>query len=165
MAGKFNLFGEQLPDNYGERGRPQHVATDENRNVIMVMLAQKRSQKDIAAALDISVPTLRTHYSSILAKRGSARQRLVAWLDWALVEAALGGNVGAQKLCRRVLEEQALDDGARRMMRTGLAQKSAAPAAPKLGKKELRLGEAESGHRDTDWDDLVEPPSPDVRPN
>jgi hypothetical protein len=92
-----NLFGDLLPPNWGQRGRPQHVRTDENASKIMHALAQGWTDKRIAAALGISVPTMKRYYFSLLRMRDVARDRVeLAGLQrlWVLGHE---GNTAAMK--------------------------------------------------------------------
>lgn len=75
------------------KGRPMHVPTAQNRMVVKMAVAGGIEQIHIAAALDISRPTLRKHYKSEL-KTGpvSANVQVVA----ALFKSAVAGDVKAQ---------------------------------------------------------------------
>jgi hypothetical protein len=92
-----NLFGDLLPPNWGMRGRPQHVRSDENANKIMHGLSQGWPDARIAAALGISVPTMKRYYFAVLKMRDVARDKIemegLAKL-WAL---GREGNVAAMK--------------------------------------------------------------------
>jgi hypothetical protein len=75
MSEIFDLFGEPVPVNWGLRGRPEHIASQQNRNRVSMLVALGWSDKRIAAALFITLPTLRTHYFSELEFRAVARGR------------------------------------------------------------------------------------------
>lgn len=92
-----NLFGELLPPNWGMRGRPQHVRTDENASKIMHGLAQGWPDMRIAAAIGISVPTMKRYYFSILKMRDVARDRIELSGLQRLWTLAQDGNVAAMK--------------------------------------------------------------------
>lgn len=104
MAENFDLFGDPVPDGRGGRGRPQHVPTKENRNRVNMLLALGWAGERIAAALRITLPTLRRHYFSELKYREVARDRLEMRRAEQLWKAAEGGNVGAMREFARFLE-------------------------------------------------------------
>jgi hypothetical protein len=76
----FDLFGDPVPANWGERGRPEHIPTQKNRNRVSMLVALGWSVARIAAALFVTQPTLRKHYFSELKYRDVARDRLEAAL-------------------------------------------------------------------------------------
>lgn len=95
MTQNFDLLGDPIPEGWGKRGRPPHIATEKNRNKVMLLLAMGWSNARIAGALGITQPTLRKNYFQLLKVRMEARDRLeAARLDLAW-ELAKGGNVGA----------------------------------------------------------------------
>lgn len=147
MAGDFNLFGEQLPANHGQRGKPQHVATDENRNKVMILQAAGWTVYRIAAALGISQPTLREHYPSELALRKKAMDLLKATKFAMLFDKMKSGSVPAHKEFDRLMTKELLDMGARKM--------SKAPKEKPVGKKAAAKASAPTAHEDTDWADIV----------
>jgi len=58
-----DVFGDPIPEGWGKRGRPQHVATQQNRNkVTMLLLALGWNNRRIAKSLSIAPPTLRKNY-------------------------------------------------------------------------------------------------------
>lgn len=98
------LFGWPVMPWKGRRGRPPHLPSPENVNRVKMLLAFGWSNERIANALNITQPTLRRHYLSVLKLRGLARDALDARraeLLWAQVEK---GNVGAMKAFDRMLE-------------------------------------------------------------
>jgi hypothetical protein len=48
MGCEYDLLGDPIPPNFGERGRPQHVPTMENRNKVRVLLAFGWTKIEIA---------------------------------------------------------------------------------------------------------------------
>lgn len=141
MSEIFDLFGDPIPANWGLPGRPEHVATQQNRNRVSMLVALGWSNKRIAAALIVTLPTLRKHYFSELKFREVARDRLTANLAikfWALF---MEGNVAAGKEFRKLLEANDL------MIYGQTAPSSSEEKAPKLGKKEQALVDA--GRPDT----------------
>lgn len=101
----FDLFGDPVPSNWGQRGRPEHVASQQNRNRVSMLVAAGWSNPRIAAALFITVPTLRKHYFSELKFREVARDRLNANMLTKLWELFMGGSVAAGKEFRDVMRE------------------------------------------------------------
>lgn len=139
MSEIFDLFGDPVPSNWGERGRPEHIATQQNRNKVSMLVAFGWSNKRIAAALFVTLPTLRKHYFSELKFRAVARDRLEAGLAMRLMEQVNLGNVGAIKEFNKLLERNDL------MLygQTARPQPPAKAKAPKLGKKEAALQAAQ----------------------
>lgn len=138
MTGFLDLLGDPIPEGWGERGRPEHLPTERNRNKITMLLAFGWTKKRIANAVSVSVPTLNKHYFRELAVRDQARDRLEAGLAAKLLELAEDGNVAAAKEFRRLWERNDMmvaDLDARAAARKG-------KKAPKLGKKEQALQEA-----------------------
>lgn len=132
----FDLFGNPVPFGRGKRGRPEHVATIENRNKVSILLAAGWSNERIASSLAITLPTLRKHYFSELKAREAMRDRLEARrleLAWRTAEA---GNVGAMKEFGRLLEKNDRMEIERELSQSG---KNNAPVetAPRVGKKAM----------------------------
>lgn len=128
-----DLFGEPVPANWGERGRPQHIASQKNRNRVSMLVALGWSNARIAAALFVTLPTLRKHYFSELKFRDVARDRLNATMATKLWELFMAGNVAAGKEFRDFVEKNDL-------MLYGQAAQPSKPEKPaKLGKKEAAV--------------------------
>jgi hypothetical protein len=104
MSEIFDLFGDPVPVNWGQRGRPEHIPTQQNRNRVSMLVALGWSNKRIAAALFVTLPTLRKHYFSELKFRDVARDRLNANLATKLWSLFMEGNVAAGKEFRKFLE-------------------------------------------------------------
>src|SRR5262249_1997180 len=91
----FDLFGDPVPANWGQRGRPEHIPTQQNRNRVSMLVALGWTNPRIAAALFVTLPTLRKHYFSELKFRDVARDRLDANIAMKLWEGVQAGNVTA----------------------------------------------------------------------
>ena len=141
----FDLFGDPVPANWGQRGRPEHVASQQNRNRVSMLVAAGWSNSRIAAAMFITQPTLRKHYFSELKFRDVARDRLNAVMLTKTWELFLAGNVAAGKEFRLLLEQNDL------MLygQTAPPSQPDAPKEPKLGKKEAALVAAHQPDRST----------------
>jgi hypothetical protein len=100
----FDLFGDPVPSNWGQRGRPEHLASQQNRNRVSMLVALGWSNVRIAQAMLITLPTLRKHYFSELKFREVARDRLNANLATKLWALFMDGNVAAGKEFRKMLE-------------------------------------------------------------
>ena len=148
MAEILDLFGEPVPANWGERGRPQHIASQQNRNRVSMLVALGWSNIRIAAALFITLPTLRKHYFSELKFRDVARDRLNATMATKLWDLFMSGNVAAGKEFRDFVEKNDL-------MLYGQTERPAASKAPKLGKKEAALAAAQQPDRGNRLGDLM----------
>jgi hypothetical protein len=99
MTPNIDLFGDPIPENWGRRGRPQHIATLENINKVTMLVAFGWNNERIANALGITLPTFRRHYFSLVkAQRDCARDRLDAAYAATLWKQVQAGNVGAMRL-------------------------------------------------------------------
>lgn len=130
---KYDLFGDLVPENWGGRGRPAHIATQENRNRVTMLLAFGWSNERIAGAIGVTPPTLRKCYKAELKIRGEARDRLDARTAMLLWDQFQGGDASAGREFRKLLERNDLMGGAR-PGRVAPAEKGA--KGPKVGKKE-----------------------------
>ena len=104
MSEIFDLFGDPVPANWGQRGRPEHIPSQQNRNRVSMLVALGWTNPRIAKAMLITLPTLRRHYFSELKFRDVARDRLNANLATKLWSLFMEGNVAAGKEFRKVLE-------------------------------------------------------------
>lgn len=144
---RFDLFGNPIPEGKGKRGRPAHVPTLEMSNRVKMLLAMGWTNERIARACNVTTPTLRKHYFSILKTRDEMRDRLDARrLELAFREAEKG-NVGAMRLFTTLIEKNdlALADAAARRAGSDKVGDDAA-----VGKKELARRAAQSAVTDTD---------------
>lgn len=99
MPDVFDLFGDRVPDNWGRRGRPQHIATTENINKVTMLVALGWGNERVASAMDITLPTFRKHYFSLVKRQRSiARDRLDAAYAMHLWKQVQEGNAGAMRL-------------------------------------------------------------------
>jgi hypothetical protein len=151
VSTNFDLLGDPIPEGWGKRGRPPHIATEKNRNKVMLLLAMGWSNVRIANALGITQPTLRKNYFQQLRQRDLARDRLEgARLDLAW-ELAKGGNVGAMREFGKLMDRNDRMEVEREL---GAAPKpdEKPAAAERLGKKQLD----EIRARDADADLMAE---------
>jgi hypothetical protein len=147
----FDLFGDPVPANWGERGRPEHIPTQQNRIRVSMLVALGWSNPRIAAALFITVPTLRKHYFSELKYRDVARDRLTAGVAMKLWEGVLAGSVIAIREFRAFVDRNDLMlYGQKEQPRN---EKAANP--PKLGKKEAAALAAQNPDRSSVLGELI----------
>lgn len=147
-----DLFGDPVPANWGQRGRPEHLPTQQNRNRVNMLVAMGWSNKRIAAALFVTLPTLRKHYFSELKFRAVARDRLDAGLAMKLWDQVQLGNVGAVKEFQKLLERNDL------MLygQTARPSPQPAPKPQKLGKKEEAMQAAQHADPGTPLGELMQ---------
>jgi hypothetical protein len=129
-----DLFGDPVPANWGQPGRPEHIASQQNRNRVSMLVALGWSNGRIAAAMYLTVPTLRKHYFSELATRRVARDRLDANIAMKLWDGVMAGNVTA------IREFQAFKDRNDRMeieRAMGSNDRPAGGSQERVGKKQL----------------------------
>jgi hypothetical protein len=128
MSELLDLFGDPVREYRPQGGRPPHIATQENRNKVSMLLAFGWNNERIARALRITLPTLRRRYFSELRSRDQARDRLDASLAMSLWRQVEAGNVSAMREFRSLVEHNDL------MLLGG--QRQSPEKQPKLGKKE-----------------------------
>ena len=75
-----DLFGDPIVTRREGPGRPEHVWSAENSHKINLLFALGHDVKQAAAAIGITVPTLRKHYFSEVDRRRVAKLRLKASL-------------------------------------------------------------------------------------
>jgi hypothetical protein len=155
----FDLFGDPVPANWGQRGRPEHVASQQNRNRVSMLVAAGWSNARIASALYITQPTLRKHYFSELKFREVARDRINANLLTKLWELFMAGSVAAGREFRDVLKDNDL------MLYGQTAQPQKADKTPKLGKKEAALVDAQNPDAGSTLGSLMAQRQSDGKPN
>ncbi|CDN52524.1 Resolvase helix-turn-helix domain protein [Neorhizobium galegae bv. officinalis bv. officinalis str. HAMBI 1141] len=151
MNTNFDLLGDPIPEGWGKRGRPPHVATEKNRNKVMLLLAMGWSISRIANAIGITQPTLRKNYFQQLRQRDLARDRLEgARLELAW-EIAKTGNVGAMREFGKLMDRNDRMEVERELSASPTREVDAAPS-DRLGKKQLD----EIRARDADADLMAE---------
>lgn len=123
-----------------ERGRPQYVPTDDDREKVQILRAQGMSKEAIAEAMGIHYQTLNTHFSMDMEV---AVAKKTAEVMMARYRSALGGSVPAQN---KFLElAGAIPPKHKRP-----------PAQPKRGKKEIAQTEADAPPTDEEWGNLLQ---------
>jgi hypothetical protein len=150
-SSRFDLFGDPVPDNWGRRGRPQHVATMENRNRVLMLLALGWNNVRIASGLGITPPTLRKSYRRELKLRDEQRDRLNAAMAMQLWAGVQAGNVSAIREFQAFLEKNDLMT----IGQSAPAPGAARPKEQKLGKKETDLLAAQNPDRGTPLGNLM----------
>lgn len=135
---RVDLFGDPVPENWGGRGRPEHIRTQQNANKVTMLLAFGWANARIAKAVGITAPTLRKHYGRELRYRDEARDRLQARSAMLLWEQFEKGSSAAGREFREMLAEND-------RMEIERSLGAAAPAdkpAERVGKKVLSKQQA-----------------------
>lgn len=125
-----DLFGNVPFVRKEGRGRPEHQATLEKLNKVLMAFVAGYSIKQAADIIGVSVPTLRKHYFSAVDVRDSAALKFEIDRLVRLNTLAAAGNVSAEKELGRMLERvkiAQLSDQASGSVRP--------PKPPKQGKK------------------------------
>lgn len=146
----FDLLGDPIPPNWGKRGRPPHVPTDEKRRLVIQLLAFDWTVERIAAALNITPPTLRKNYFRELKFRDEARARVEAKVLQKLMAEVESGNVSAMDKYLKRLDKHDLE-----RMQAHQPRPSAEEKPERLGKKEAARQAAQSAHEETEWGTLL----------
>jgi hypothetical protein len=151
-----DLFGDPVVAREEGRGRPEHQWTRENSNKVLIAFAMRRSVKEAATAIGVSVPTLRKHYFSEVAKRDAAELRMEMTQLARLNTSAEGGNVAAEKELLKRLEKARL-----RALSQSVASQEPAPQRSqppvRKGKKEQAIEAA------AQIEGIFAPPAPPSR--
>lgn len=156
MLENLDLLGWPIPE-ARDAGRPEHEATPENINKVMMLLVFKKTNAEIAKALGISQPTLRKHYLQQLQQRRIARLQLDATRWAGLYAKVLAGDVSAMKELGKVLEAHDRAEMATNFGADTHQRRERAPRAEKIGKKQQAQLEAESAGLDSEWGDDLQP--------
>jgi hypothetical protein len=142
-----DLFGDLCTLPSGRRGRPAHRWSQSAADKVMLGLAMRYSDREIAAGLGISVPTLRKYYFSELKRRDMQRMRFELWRAETLAAKANEGDTGAMKELAKVIEKRDRHLLSEKLKAEGGDQ-------PAEGKKEARKRAAADA---IDQDDLLKP--------
>jgi len=123
---------------------PAHKPTRKSRQAVELMKACGEPEVRIAAALDIHLDTLRTHYADELLHGIGRKRREILYL---LLQSAKDGNVSAQKALAAMTGTAAAE----------ASFDSPQPSPEKLGKKEQALRDAAVAGQGTEWGGDLEP--------
>jgi hypothetical protein len=132
----FDLLGQAVPANKGQRARPQHAPTAENLEKAVLLYALGRKDAEVASAVGISIPTLKRHYFSspdLQRVRRSARMFFEGELLARLNRDSLAGKTGATEKLLKRLDKAGLGLVDQRIKDRGKTEKQPAP-----GKKEAQ---------------------------
>ncbi len=164
-----DLFGNRVFRKPGTRGRPPFERTEENAHKVSMLLALGWSNSRVASCIrdprtgkPISEPTLKRHFRPELQSREFARDRLQARRFMRIWEAAEAGNVGAERLLEKMIENNDLMS-AKRRLDDAQGKMKAEKKPEKLGKKEAAQKAAQESAADTHWGDDLDLPG--FRPN
>ena len=102
---KVDLFGDPVPENWGARGRPEHIRNQATANKITMLLALGWSIARISKTVGVTPPTLRKHYKGELRHRDESRDRLQARTAMLLWEQFERGSTVAGRVFRELLAE------------------------------------------------------------
>ncbi|WP_336801466.1 hypothetical protein [Kaistia sp. MMO-174] len=141
MAQDLDLFGNPLVVADPKLGRPPHEPTEENIIFIMVLLAAGYTNKQVAATLGLTVPTLRKHYLHLLKQKDLMLDRMRTKLRVSQIKQGLGGNATALNAALATLDKIQAENAEKKVAK----RSSDAVERPKrLGKKEERQIAAEN---------------------
>jgi len=137
MSEDLDLFGRPVRYVSREQGRPEHVPSKKNINKIMILLAEGRPNKIIAAAIGVSIPTLKKHYLHLLKDRDTTKLSLKAEIFSELLTLGFEqGNVSALNTALKTLDRIDIDGaGDRFRSRAGKEAKK----SERIGKKAAAL--------------------------
>lgn len=155
----FDLLGHPVPANKGEKGRPQHAPAPEILEKIILMMGMGRSERECAAAVGLSIDTMKRHYfvhPEVQRAKQHAGLVLEGELLLRLNQQSLDGKTSAtEKLLKR------LDKS-----RLGPAPVAPSKAKKRKGVKEERIDAAwDAGREDDGWGPLLHGESGKPLPN
>lgn len=99
-----DLFGYPDRPGRGQRGRPRFRPTLRDRNRVRLLLALGWSNERIAAAVEVSLPTLRRYFKAELKEREVMRDRFDARRFELAMEQANRGNMAALREVNRMVD-------------------------------------------------------------
>jgi hypothetical protein len=141
-----DLFGDLTTLPSGRRGRPSHRWSKSAADRVIMGLAMGYGDKEIAAGLGVSLPTLRKYYFSELKRRDMQRMRFELWRAETLAAKAADGDVGAMKELAKVMDRRDRHLLSEKLKEEGTDQP--------IGKKDARRKAAADA---IDGDDLLRP--------
>jgi len=132
-----------LKKSVNKGGRPKYVPTDKDRNIVRMMAGFGIPQEKICLAIDVSPMTLRRDFKKEI-KTGAAQ--VEAQLVGNLLNLANGKDGTAFRAAEFLLN-----------CRFGWSRYAPPPvhAEPELGKKQQLVLEAQTGHENTEWGNLL----------
>lgn len=157
MSEAVDLFGDPVPANWRGRGRPEHIATRENRDKVTMLLALGWSNQRISAALSITPPTLTKHYKRELHFRDETRDRMEAAFAMRIWREIEAGNVGAMRLFQQFVERNDTAVGHASFYAGQRRDEEEAKKDKPLGKKEEARQAARTAGEGTEWGDDLSP--------
>jgi len=127
----FDLFGNPVRVGYGQRGRPQYVPTEKDRNKVKLLLALGWSTQRIANGVGISLATLKRYFRAELRVRDMMRDQLEARRIEIAMEQANAGNITALRELGTLIDRNDRMEVERKMS----AKPDEGERAERLGKK------------------------------
>lgn len=152
---QWSLFGGFSPEPRDPRGRPRIEWSTEVAETVAQMAALGDTQEDIAAAVGLSVKTLKRIYAGELEDGAKVIRRAILA---GQMKKAVDGNTQAARFVESVLTKGAASAFAAKFAEPTRERRS--PQGPRKGKKELALEAAATAGQGSEWgDDLLGPPT------
>ncbi len=155
----FDLLGHPVPANKGQKSRPEHAPTAENLEKIILLLGMKRSETDCAAAIGLSLPTMKKHYFSHPEVQRAKRHASLVLEGELLLRLNRQSEAGKTSATEKLLK---------RLDKAQLGPVPVARSTPKKrkGLKEERVDAAwDAGRGDEGWGPLLHGESGKTLPN
>ena len=141
--GEVDLFGLPVLPEKG-RGRPAHVWTRENSDLISLLFACGRSPTEVAHVLGITKPTFYKHYFNEISRAGLAPLMMRGRQLVRLNKLAEAGNVAAEKALAGLIQSEQIRTAADRVSDRGKGKAKPAAEAGRIGKKEQAKQDAQA---------------------
>ncbi|MCB1476620.1 MAG: helix-turn-helix domain-containing protein [Rhodobiaceae bacterium] len=132
MQPNFDLFGNEVREGFGRRGRPPYVPTEKDRNRIKLLLALGWSIERMANAISVSPATVKRYFRADLKARDAMRDRLDARRFEIAMEQANAGNITALRELASMIDRNDRMEIERSL---GSKPKTEESASNRLGKK------------------------------
>jgi len=144
-AVELDLFGRPIEALKDRRGRPSYAKSKENQELVTVLRCANWSHERISRYIGCDEKTLRKHFS----------RELDAGADIVEAEALM---VTYQKMRQgnSVATGRILDLADKAQLATPQRRSVPAPKAERLGKKAQLEQDAQTGHRDSGWSELLQ---------
>lgn len=134
MEPHFDLFGHQVREGFGNRGRPPYEPTERDRNKVKLLMALGWVNSRIANAIGVSPATLKRYFRADMKQRDAMRDRLDARRFEIAFEQASAGNVTALRELGAMIDRNDRMEIERSMGKAD-GDDEQPPSRDKLGKK------------------------------
>lgn len=145
----FDLLGHPVPPNKGMPGRPEHCATPENLEKAVLLYGMNKRDREVAAAIGVSIPTLKAKYFS------SPALRAIRTNAYAFLEGELLARLNAQSIAGKTSATEKLMKRLDKAQLGEVVPVAKGPKKRKGVKEEEREAAWDAGRQDDGWGPLL----------